>query len=356
MTSALAKTQQEGMVWTPEQRDLVKRTVAKDATDDELAMFLHVAATTGLDPLQKQIHFTKMGGRIAFIADVNGLQARAAREADYEGIDHAVVYEKDDFLFDQKAGEVLKHVNNPFLKGDPVGAWAIVHRKGMRPFVSCVRFAEYNNPSNALWKSKPAVMVAKCAKSTALRLAYPEQLGRTYDEAELWKEEEVALNQAPAVAQASALKEQLRSQVKPAKPPKMAIVDVADGETEEQATARQAAASSPALAKVTTFEKAKPVEPAPASEKPKEPAGPSIYEQMEIAFNEYGVPLKGLRPMLKVLCPHATTRVDLTPADLVLVRKALAEAKAAKDLAEARLNNPAPAKEREPGSDDDIPF
>jgi hypothetical protein len=55
----------------------------------------------------------------------------------------------------------------------------------MLPFVSIVRFAEYDNGNNPLWKSKPAVMIDKVAKSTALRLAYPEQLGGIYDRAEL---------------------------------------------------------------------------------------------------------------------------------------------------------------------------
>src|SRR4051812_5181958 len=99
MTTTLATKVEAIALWTPEQRELIKRTVAVNATDDELAMFLHIAQVSGLDPLLKQIHFTKMGGRIAIIADINGLQGRAAKEPDYEGIQHAVVYEKDEFLF-----------------------------------------------------------------------------------------------------------------------------------------------------------------------------------------------------------------------------------------------------------------
>lgn len=187
MSNALAKVE-AGQVtaWSPEQTDLIKRTCAPGATNDELQMYLHVAKTSGLDPLRRQLHFVKHGGRVHFIADVNGLQARAAAEPDFEGILHAVVYEKDVFEVDQARGEVSKHVHNPFgTNGRIAGAWAVVRRRGMLPFLAMVRFSEYDNASNPLWKSKPAVMIAKVAKSTALRLAYPAQLSSIYERAEM---------------------------------------------------------------------------------------------------------------------------------------------------------------------------
>lgn len=197
MSSELAKSVPG---WTGEQKELIKRTVAKDATDDELMLFLHVAAKSGLDPLQKQIHFVKLQGRPTFIADINGLQARASRESDYRGIKHAVVYEKDDFVFDHVTQQVVKHVSNPFggANGRIVGAWAIVTREGMQPFTSLVRFVEYSRDTQT-WRAMPSVMIDKCAKSTALRLAYPEQLGGIYEGAELGKEEqEVIIHHQPS--------------------------------------------------------------------------------------------------------------------------------------------------------------
>lgn len=173
--------------WTEEQRQLIKKTCFPDSTDDELAMYLHVAKRSGLDPLSRQLHPLRLQGRLNFVADVNGLQARAAREPDYEGLTHAVVYEKDDFQVDNTQGVVVRHTHNPFGSGKIVGAWATVHRKGMRPFTVVVRIEEYVSPRNPLWREKPAVMMDKVAKSTALRLAYPEQLGGIYERAELDK-------------------------------------------------------------------------------------------------------------------------------------------------------------------------
>jgi phage recombination protein Bet len=172
--------------WNEEQRALIKRTVAPDATNDELAMFLHVAAKAGLDPLQKQVWFVKRSGRVTIQAGVDGLQARALRMPDCEGIASAVVYEKEDFLFDKAKGEVVRHQSNPFgAQGSLVGAWGIVHRRGKAPFVALIRYAEYADSNSPLWKNKPAVMLEKVARSTALRRAYPEDFGGIYDPAEM---------------------------------------------------------------------------------------------------------------------------------------------------------------------------
>jgi phage recombination protein Bet len=174
------------VVWTQEQKELIKKTVATDATDAELAMFLHIAAKAGLDPLQKQIHFTKRNGKVTVIADISGLQARAARNADFRGSLFAAVHAKDDFEYDATIGKVVKHAFNAFGDRGPIkGAWATVEREGKLPFTALVRFEEFNQPQSPTWRQMPSVMITKVARSTALRQAYPEQFGGIYERAEM---------------------------------------------------------------------------------------------------------------------------------------------------------------------------
>lgn len=173
--------------WTREQIDLIKRTVMpNDATDDELKLFLHVAARSGLDPMQKQIYAQKRGGKLVTMAGIDGLQARAEKFPDYKGILHGVVCAKDEFVFDAAAGVVLKHSYNAFAdRGATLGAWATVQRAGMLPFTVALKFVEYNQSSNSMWKSMPTVMIDKCARHAALRMAFPAQFGGIYEEAEI---------------------------------------------------------------------------------------------------------------------------------------------------------------------------
>jgi len=233
--TAITKTDAQP-VFTREDIAVVKATCAPEATDAELKMFLHIARQSGLDPLRKQIHFMKYQGRVSIVADINGLQARAAREPDFEGITHACVYEKDEFRVNNVTGEVVQHTSNPFAsaKGKLVGAWATVHRRGMKPFTSIVHLEEYVSSYNPLWKTKPSVMLDKCAKSSALRLAYPEQLGGIYERAELEKakpETDVTPQAAlPApqdsiARQASAIVEQVEEAQATAQAPSIPILD-----------------------------------------------------------------------------------------------------------------------------------
>ena len=65
--------------FTTNQIDLVKRTVANGATNDELQLFLAQCTRTGLDPFSKQIYFVKRGGKGTIQVSIDGMRLIAQR-------------------------------------------------------------------------------------------------------------------------------------------------------------------------------------------------------------------------------------------------------------------------------------
>ena len=66
-------------------RELVKKTVAKGASDDELELFLYQARRTGLDPLARQIYFVKRGDQGTIQTAIDGFRVIAGRTQKYAG-------------------------------------------------------------------------------------------------------------------------------------------------------------------------------------------------------------------------------------------------------------------------------
>src|SRR5215471_5440384 len=69
---------------------LIKRTVAPNATDDQLAMFIHDCNRRGVHPLDKLIVFTNAGGKYTPITTIDYMRSRAADSNQMAGSDDAV--------------------------------------------------------------------------------------------------------------------------------------------------------------------------------------------------------------------------------------------------------------------------
>jgi len=128
-----------------EKRDLIRRTVAKDTTDDELELFFIQCRRTGLDPFSRQIYCIKRSGRATIQTGIDGYRLIADRTGAYAG--------SDDAEFDEGAG-------HPTLAR--VTVWKLVH--GQRyAFTATARWDEYKPESNApMWAKMPHTMLAKC--------------------------------------------------------------------------------------------------------------------------------------------------------------------------------------------------
>ena len=156
---------------TAEQRELIKTTIARGATDDELRLFLYDCARQGVHPLDKLIHFTKRGGRYTPVTSIDLMRTRAAETNEYAGSDDATFEAFDD-------------------DGPPVSATVTVYRltQGQRfAYTATARWREYTPGELAgpLWQKMPHTMLAKCAEALALRKAFPRQLAGLYAAEEL---------------------------------------------------------------------------------------------------------------------------------------------------------------------------
>lgn len=156
-----------------EQIDLIKKTVAPDATDTELQLFLYTCKTRGFDPLLKQAYFIKRGGKGTIQVSIDGFRMKAAETRECAGIDDA---------------EFVGGMTDTKNFAARVTVWRMV--QGVRcPFTATARWSEYvqsyNGKPSGLWEKMPHTMLAKCAESLALRKAFPAELGELYTNEEM---------------------------------------------------------------------------------------------------------------------------------------------------------------------------
>lgn len=158
---------------TPQQMELVKSTIAKGASNDELKLFLYRCRSMGLDPLKPgHIHFIKYGNNPGTIViGIDGFRSKAGQTGKHSGTKRGVL--RDD-------------------KGKCIGAWCEIYRSDWtHPAREEVALAEYNT-GKAQWLKMPETMLKKVAEVAALRMAFPDQLGGIYSDDEMAQAEKEA--------------------------------------------------------------------------------------------------------------------------------------------------------------------
>lgn len=181
--------------FTREQIELLKNTVAAGTTDLELALFLEVCKSSGLNPFQKQVYAVvrkskaKQGNewvetsKMVIQTGIDGYRLIAARSGIHLG------------TTDPEFGPVNA-------EGFPEYARVIVRKLvhgHIAEFPATARWSEYvqtkaeyangratgNQIVSDMWKRMSHTMLGKCAEALALRKAFPAELSGVYSDVEM---------------------------------------------------------------------------------------------------------------------------------------------------------------------------
>ena len=137
----------------------IRERLCPNATESELALCVELCNRQHLNPFTAYQVFNR----------------RANRQESYGGIKSGVVVMREGQIVKKRGSAVYKQVGEQLL-----GGWAEVQFKdGKEPAYVELALTDYST-GKSNWAKMPGVMIEKCAKAGAWRLAYPDEFGGMY--------------------------------------------------------------------------------------------------------------------------------------------------------------------------------
>lgn len=154
--------------------ELLKRTMGKDLSNDELELFGHVCKRTGLDPFVRQIYPVKRKDKMTIQTGIDGFRAIAERTGRYSpGREPSYSYDNEGRIISSTA-HIRKQTDD--------GTW---HEVAATAFWAEYAQTNFEGKPTQFWAKMPHLMLAKCAEALCLRKAFPSEMSGVYTEEEM---------------------------------------------------------------------------------------------------------------------------------------------------------------------------
>lgn len=158
--------------YTSENIAVIANSVAKGTTPTELAYFLNVAKSSGLNPFMKQIWCYKDNkGNLIIMAGRDGFLSIAQKDQRWNGFISSEVYENDHFEVDVIKGEI-SHKPNYKERGSLIGAYCLIKPKGVEMATYEWASLKDYDKGQFIWNSHKNEMIKKVAEVHALKKAF----------------------------------------------------------------------------------------------------------------------------------------------------------------------------------------